>query len=334
MKVDNNGYFYEIKNNLYLNSYKSNCFCSMPPENAICGATNLSYRNALLATIGEGMERQVLFRNYPISSNKIHVWDLVQKREKEIMNTSFLQLYFYDTCGLSSHRSSKECIANSLSEFIERQSFILTYLAKRQVPEIVHNTLFNSIVPEFLRDIHVYNISILKSFKVYFGIGYVGHDYFAIGIGSGNNGTLALNNLVRELLPLRKVQSEKIYKNIATSSDYQDVFNLFDTRTIVNAYSFLTKDNLKESVVKKYDSSQKSVLDEMRIRWKMHPYVISFIGSNYRYERYAGAKNSKVFDLGYFPSLSVKDFTDDIYDSVEEKTSMFLDRNINFIPFP
>lgn len=334
MKVDNNGYFYEINNSLYLDSYKSDCFCSMPPENAICGATNLSYRNALLATIGEGMERQVLFRNYPVTSKKIRVWDLVQKKEKEIINTSFLQLYFYDTCGLSSHRSSKECIFNSLSEFIERQSFILAYLAKRQAPEIIHNSLFNSIVPEFLKDIHVYNISILKSFQVYFGIGYVGRNYFAIGIGSGNNGILALNNLVRELLPLRKVQPKKIYKNIATSSDYQDIFNLFDTKTIFNAYNFLMKDNLKQSIIENLDSSQKTILDEMKSTWKMHPYVISFIDSNYRYERYSGAKNSKVFDLGYFPSLSVKDFTDDIYDSVEEKTGLLLDRNINFIPFP
>lgn len=334
MIVDNNSYFYEINDNLYLNSYKADCFCSMPPENAVCGATNLSYRKAVLATIGEGMERQVLFRNYHLMNESLHVWDLIQKKEKVLRNTPFSRLYFYDTCGLSSHRSSKECIFNSLSEFIERQSFILTYLAKREAPEIIHNSLFNSVVPKFLQDIHVYNISILKAFHVYLGIGYIGCGYFTIGIGSGNNSILALTNLVRELLPLRKIRVGRDNKNIASFLDYQDIFNLFDTKTILNAYSFLTKHHLKQTINSNKSSSQEEILDEMKVKWKMHPYVMVFFNESYQRERCANAKNSKIFDLGYFPSLSVKDFTDNIYDNVEKKTGLTLDRNINFIPFP
>lgn len=334
MIVDSNGYFYEINNSAYLNSYKSNCFCCMPPEDAVCGATNLSYRKALMATIGEGFERQVLFKSYPIITNGYHVWDLIENKEKLLPEFSDLALYFYDTCGLSSHRNSSSCLFNSLSEFIERQSFILTYLAKMSAPEIVHDSTFNSEIPDFLRNIHVYNISILKSFKVYFGLGYVDHDYFAIGIGSGNSTAIALNNLVRELLPLRKVKLNKSNKTITNSSDYQDIFNLLDSNTVMKAYSFLSKDNLKETLHTDCYFNYQDILNEMVNKWDMHPYAVSFLDSNYQYSRCANAKNCKVFDLKYFPSLSVRHFTKKIYDNVEKKTGLVLDRNINFIPFP
>lgn len=334
MTIDSNGYNYKINNSLYLDSYKSNCFCSLPPENAICGATNISYRKTLLATIGEGMERQVLFRSYPIIGDSIHVWDMVQKKIKILKKNTFLQLFFYDTCGLSTHRSSEESIFNSLSEFIERQSFILTYLSKREAPEIIHDKLFDTIVPKFLQNIKVYNISILKSFQVYLGLGYVGKDHFAIGIGSGDNSLSALNNLVRELLPVRKIRTEKNYKKIISASDYGEVFDLFDTKTIVDAYSFLSKHHRKQKLYSNNSFGENQILAEMKNKWGMHPYFVSFIGKNYQYERFSNAKNSKVFDLEYFPSLSVKDFTDNIYDNVEKKTGLILDRNINFIPFP
>ena len=101
----------------------------------------------------------------------------------------------------------------------------------------------------------------------------------------------------------------------------------------MNAYSFLSKNNLKETMHTDHYFNYKNILNEMANKWDMHPYALSLLDSKYQYSRCANAKNCKVFDLGYFPSLSVKHFTKSIYDNVEKKTCLVLDRDINFITF-
>lgn len=334
MKIDNNGFCYQFDRNSYLDQIKADNLCSMAPHYVFCGSSAYKNRDAILGTIGEGFERQILLNCMPQRGDRINTINMRNLKAETIIVNENVQNYFYDTCGLSTHRESKKCIFNSMSEFIERQSFILSYLAKLDAKKLVHNSFVKSLLPKELEEISIYDISIINSFKVCLGYGKISDTKFAIGIGSGNNYKTALINLIREVFPLREIRRTRDTSIKTNYLDYQDKFNMLDTDTILQAYDYLRKKSVELEIEEDTTFSLGETIDELYIKWKICPHLITFFDEKYVNRKYKNAKNCKVIDLNYFPSLAVNTFSDSIYNNVEKITNLKLNRQINFIPFP
>lgn len=326
-----NGYTFIIDIPKFIGQNSEGNLLSLNVGNSFSGSSNSDFRKALLGTIGEGMERQILYDSNVENKLNLNCINLFTKKIESIPVNQHTKKFFFDTCGLATHLSTSNALENALGEFIERQSFIFTYLSKRKVKKVIKNNFFKEIIPDFLHDLKFYEISLISSYKVFFSIGLL-NTSIVIGLGAGYTDEEALSKLAKEISSFSPHGSIKAIDG--ERYDYIHLFHMLPIENIIRAYQFLeTSINIYEPKKEKVPK-QDEVLDELNRLWGMEPMCTALMNDHYNTSRYTYSKNIKVFDLTWFPSLNLTTFTDEIYDSVETKGNCILDRSANFIPFP
>lgn len=332
-----NGYTYSYDAPRYLNTYSTSTVVSLNYVSISSNgaSSNRSFRQSLLGSIGEAYERQTLinFFNCGIEEKIIFTCvNLLTRKVVELPNTAYIRNYFYDTCGLSTHLTTNKCIENSLKEFIERQSFIVSYLSKTKGKIIERNKYFFDIVPEEFHFLEFYEISLIESYNVVFCIGKKDDQSIDIGLGAGYTIEEALNNVMKEVKPFSE-KHKKIPVQKGQNLDYVHIYHLLPIEKIISAYDYLKGGEvfIPKPVQKK---TRKDVLIELSSRYKMNLLACSIFSPNNSFFRNSYSKNIKIFSIDWFSSLNLSKVTEDIYKNVEQLTGLSLDRNSNFIPFP
>lgn len=336
MFTASNGYTFEYNISPFIKSYKTNNLLTLDNGNSISGTKDSSLRKSMLGTIGEGFERQLLFstsvNDLKDDENKLTCINLFKKElEKKTLDSHTIK-YFTDTCGLATHTNSDSCLENSFCEFVERQSFIFSYLSKKKASVVKKNNLFKEIIPKKYHGLDFFEISLVESFRVFFAIGKITDDSICIGLGAGYTSEDALRKLLKEIISPNKHGDITLKKN--EHIDYIHIFNLLSLDQIIEAYSYLKKSNVQFLPVKEEKNNMDIVLEELNRKWGIQPLCLSLISINKDKVRYRYAKNFKVFDTNWFPSLSLLTYDEKIYSNIEKRTGYMLSREINFIPFP
>lgn len=328
-KIDENIFFSQMKNNwvsLNYNSIGSNG-----------SSSNFSLQNSLLGSIGEAFERQELtavYDNVDLFSN-INCIDLIDYNVKQIPLNNDTFKYFSDTTGLATHLTSKKSIYNSVSEFIERQSFVISYLSKKGRFRIEKDKWLYSIIKDEFKFLQFYDISISKSFYTVIAIGERKKGYIDLGLGTGRSVTEAIKNVLREIFPFRGKHGE-IDIGDNEKVDYIHLYNKLSIEQIKAAYDYLNKlpiKSIQEYPVVETIEMQQIILELYKV-YNIRPLLCSLNHLKQEYSRNSYSKITKVFAYGWFPSLNPNDYTDDIYKNVEKNTGFLLDKKVNFLPFP
>lgn len=335
---ESQGYFYNYTVSPNLKEYKSGNFLAL--SNLYAGtyssASNLSMRRSMLGMIGEGYERAAMQLFSRVHENVLHKYYCINMYSKELIDMDsisipYLRIYFYDSCGLASYTNSPKCIENAFSEFVERQSFILSYLGKiipkriNKTPEVL------SIVPKKYHFVDIFDISIIDSFKVYFALG-IKNDTVYCSLGAGFNEIQALNKLVREL-NISNAKHGSIKAEPGQAKDYLHLFHMLSIEQILDAYEYMKAGewvNIKNSPKTTIDK----VVDELYRKYNMQPLLLSLFHPRYTQSNLGHAKNVKVFAVNWFPSLNVSSIPSEVFDNIEKCTNLKLNRKTNFIPFP
>jgi len=329
-------YNYRIKNFWQLPSTYNVVSLNYSSISSNGAATSNSFRQSMLGSIGEAFERQSLIFDYNtnISADTwLKCFDLLTNKTVSIKKNNFINKYFYDTCGLATHTSTFHAAENAFREFIERQSFVLSYLSKKPKRVIKKNDYFNSIVPTKFRKFNFFEISIIDTYKVVLCYGTNNIDSINISLGAGYTIKQALLNVLDELQPLSK-KHEPIKTEEGDARDYIHIFKDLSVRQIVSAYQYLNTNELYVPSDNEKISNRKEIIEQLFKIYGMRIYMCSLFSKNNRYYRNQYSKSIKIFSIGWFPSLLVSQFDEKIYSNVENRTGLSLDRRINFIPFP
>lgn len=331
-----NGYTFEYSMSPFIKSYKTENLLTLDNGDSISGTKDPSFRKSMLGTIGEGFERQILFStlvsDLKDEENKFTCINLYKKElEKKILDSHTIK-YFIDTCGLATYTNSDTCLENSFCEFVERQSFIFSYLSKKKPRIVKKNNFFKEIIPKKYQILDFFEISLVDSFRVFFAIGQIADDSICIGLGAGYTSEDALRKLLKEIISPNTHGDMLLKKD--EHVDYIHIFNLLSLTQITEAYSYLKKTSIQFVPIKEEKKKMDIVLEDLNTRWGIQPLCLSLISSNQDAIRYRYAKNFKVFDTNWFPSLSVITYDEKIYSNIEKRTGYSLSRKINFIPFP
>ena len=295
----------------------------------------------ILSAIGEFLEREWLyFDNKTSMSNEVKGFSLV---DKKVLSINKEELYkknlFSDSCGMSSHTSSQECLINSFCEFVERQSYIYTYLSKTNGYKIDIDVVKKNVkLPHIYEKLKFYEISLVESFSVILGLGIINNEVM-IGLGGGFSLKESLEHCIKEInqsyfnmvLFSQYVGSRNdCLKKDKKNKDYIDVFKGISVESVLKAYEFLNEFPLYEE--KSYDKSYdiEIVSRDLYNKCRINPIVIFMQHPR----KNLNIKMCKVFDKNWFPMLLPKGYSNDTYEFVEKVMNCKLDRNCTFLPFP
>lgn len=328
-----NGYTFQLDDTGFRKKIKTKNLLTLDDGYSISGSSSERMSQSILGTIGEGLERQIMLSNDLENLNKkFSSLDLRTKKEVIFTIDDTTSKFFFDTCGLSTHLNSQKCLNNSISEFIERQSFIFSYLSKTSGQIVEKNSFFKSIIPSKYHHLNYFEISLTSLYRVIFAIGIFEENSISIGLGAGYTSEEALKKLLAEIhdpIIHGKMKPEK-----DEDIDYIHLFHMLTIEDIIQAYKYLenTEKIFLPKKEKKYELEE--VLDDLYRRYNINPKCIFLCKNFYNERRYGFSKNIKVFDFNWFPSLNLYSFDEKIYHHVEKNTGKVLNRNINFIPFP
>ncbi len=331
------GYTYNYAVSKFLNEFNNKNYVSLNYPSMGCNGSSSDYNfiDSMLGSIGEVFERQSLtnFWEAQVPPKVMTCLNINKKRTERIKFNKQMLSYLYDTCGLSTYTSTEGAFENSLSEFIERQSFILSYLSKSPGFFLKKDDLFKELVPKRLQFMNLYEISFIRFYKVIFGIGAKKENEIYIGLGAGYTMEDALHSFVKEANPFETGKNEDLKK--IKYLDYSDIFSILARDKILAAYDYLKESPIvKIDDINSYRHNRSQVLDELTNYMKSNLYMTSFFSKNNKYFRNKSAKSIKIFCLNWFPSLDPSSFNDETYEYVERVTGKGLNRRINFIPFP
>jgi len=334
----NYGYTYNLDVPKFLEGYRCSNWVSLNYDSISSNgsSTDMSFCKSMQASIGEAFERQALINFINRPQYMVNFLNLTtDELGCEKINSKNI-IYFLDTCGLATHVSSELSIENSLKEFIERQSFIISYLSKTVKYQIKKDKYLSKIIPFDLTHLKFYEISIIDCYRVILGIGSTGSNSIDIGIGAGYSIEEAFKSLFRELYPLNKLHGSVSQGDI-DKVDYIHVFDKLPVEDIIEAYSYLEEGSLV-SASDIFDIqgcfTRSKVINELYQKYDMELKLCTpFSFQNVFYRNYC-SKITKIYSENWFPSLRISDYSEEIYSNVENKTGMKLNRDINFIPFP
>lgn len=333
-------YMYSGGNNKYLNSYKFN-YLELCNTQSKGSSTNINWQYSLKAAIGEALERYSLVNFSPNNQKELIVYNLYTRKFEYLKTEDFNRIYLEDTCGLSTHLSSNQVIEAAFNEFIERQSFILSYLAKRPKYIIAKDNYFKMYVPEIFHFLNFYEISIIDSYKVVLAIGQRSKNTIDLALGAGINIKTALEKVCREIVPFESCH-DAVERKENEHVDYLHVFKKIPINKILEAYDYLVKGKEKsilnlsrlsyDSINSQFKQMGKS-LCELKEKYEIEPLVLAYTN-----EHLCDCSNNykavKVFANNTFPSLKVTTYTESVFLNMENKFKCKLKRNVNFIPFP
>ena len=323
----NRNIHYLLRKTPFLNDLKYMNIQSENDQGISGNSVNTSITQTIKASFGEYTERETI--NYE-NQEKIIAHSMLNYSKKVF---SYNEKYFLDSCGLASYTDSCRAITNALEEFIERQSLIYSYLAKKG-GTFIPNKLINSNVPNIYRNFSFVNISLTKYCFVVIGLGTISNKFY-VGLGSSTDIKIAIQKCVKELNQfLESYNLEKdiditIRKSDSARQDYNNIFSMLTITELKNAYDYLN--NSMTTTLSTYkDISIQKILFDLNKNWNIHPYIahISCPRKN------VNINIVKIFDLNWFPNMNPRTYSEKNYSFVENITGSRLDRNCNFIPFP
>lgn len=338
MIVRDHGYTYNIEVPRFLKGYNDGNWVSLNYDSLSSNgaSSDLSFCKSIQASIGEAFERQALINFLNSAQSRVNFINLTTNKLSNEKMDSFNQIHFMDTCGLATHISSELSVENSLKEFIERQSFIISYLSKTVKYQIKKDKDLSKIIPYGLEHLKFYEISIIDSYRVILGIGSKGPNSIDIGIGAGYTIEDAFKGLLKEIYPLNRSHGS-IPKEIISQVDYLHVFDKLPIKDILKAYSYLEKGrlvSLSEIFNMQSCFSRREVIRELYKKYDMELKLCTPFSPSNIFCRNNRSKITKIFADNWFPSLRISDYSEEIYSNVESKMGIKLNRDINFIPFP
>lgn len=287
-----------------------------------------TYKNkmkAICSSLGEYLEREAMFnRKFHECIQGMHLRNsLPIILTPEFIDSKYL---LCDSCGLATHQLSCQCVENAFNEFVERQSFIFSYLSKtkgRKLPQ-------EQIEGEY-KDFKFYNISLLDEYYVILGYG-LRKNKFYIGLGASLNFEDAMKKCIKELNQFNEYYRDEIKDTIFEANkqdDYMDIFLRISPDKLYQSYLYLGEEEveIKKESRKKFNVQQLS--SQIYEQCNIDPIICFIKGTRHRTQ-----KLCQIIDLNWFPSLSPYIFREDIYKFIEESMGVELDRRCTFIPFP
>lgn len=299
----------------------------------------------IISTLGEFFEREVLINSNPIQREKIIATSLYTGEKKKVAISKIVfSGVFVDSCGMSSHTISSETIRNSYVEFFERQSFLLNFLSKSTGVKIDisknHELMeYELYLKQFIDETKYYDISMDKRLHVILVI-CTGKMYKTIGLGTNECLYKAVLKAQMEALQYFASSTTKHgNKGIGYSTNksiqkdyYHSNFDKLSSDDLKNLYSYLDQSKITIEVTKRKNKELDltQLIQLLYRNYNIHPFI-SCIPSK---RNIPNLKITKVFDENWFPHMNPKYYSQSMYDFIEESTGKFLDRSIEFIPFP
>lgn len=293
-------------------------------------------KSTVIPAVGEFLEREVMKENAEYISNGITGINLLTaKKEKISGNDIYNENLFLDSCGLASHLNSKDCIESSLSEYIERQSYIFNYLSKGKGKKLNKESIKKlDYVPSIFKNFSFFDISLISEWSVILGFG-IKNGKFYIGLGSSDSLSTAIKKCIKELNQFEQLYKKTTGEKSTVESehlDYMDYFMMLSNEQLQNAYSYLEDYDFEILVedVKEEKMSNLEIIRKLNNKCGMEPILFSLepVRKTVPY------KITYIVDRGWFPSMNPRLFTERNYKNVEDKMGVTLDRRCNFIPFP
>ncbi|HEM4926257.1 YcaO-like family protein [Streptococcus suis] len=300
--------------------------------------TSPNLREALFCSIGEFIERYELFQYISsksfLENGYIETINLYTNQTKIIENNQNLSRFFYDTCGCASHTNSNNAIYNALMEFIERQSFMLTYLTKSNSKKLDFSKLSLQIIPDKYDFLNFYNISLIDSCFVILALGFKEQKTY-ISLGASKQLYTAILKSIKEMEQLffyyRREEKCHLYLcDTQSNNSVNDYFNKFmdlPVEKVKAAYSFLNcYDKIYIEDKDLYlSSNQKDIIQELYDRYRIEPLLCKISNKN---------RVVKIFDINWFPSINPQTLSKKNKMNIEKITGKVLDGSCTFIPFP
>lgn len=311
------------------------------------GTSLISKKNSILSAIGEMFEREILlssiiYNNY--YQDNIYAYSIVDEAIEKVDKNSIFALEensYIDSCGLASHLYSEDCIKSSFEEFVERQSFIFSYLTK--TPGVIID-LFIEKKYKYLHNLFpnskygFYNISLTNAMHVIFGKILFNNKLY-IGLGCSTNIDYAIDKCIKEILQCkyyydvtRDIKNDKEIIDFGFAN-YDQLFTLLPAERMWNAYSYLDtgQKKFKSSDFKNKDFNIEKISLDLYKKYKMKPLIVYL--QNLRFNS-RSIKITKVIDKHWFKSLAVKSYKEEDLNFIEGVTNKKIDRRCTYIPFP
>lgn len=306
----------------------------------------VSHRDCLLSAIGELFEREMLlYSKIDEVNSKKKVWAYSFAKEcikKEDMYQFYTHKCYndFDSTGLATHVISKLSIKNSFEEYVERQSYIFSYLSKTSGIKIIMNNYPNYNRFKFMFkncNYEFYNISLTNQMYVIVGLA-LKNDELYIGINCSSNIDNAIEGCIREMIQCKwgyelKKSQDYNQKTKFKINDYGEIYFNLSGKKLWEAYSYL-RDNDKEHnylELKNNEFDIRKISKQLNIKYKMNPLLGFLANRNIGNEKYF---ITRIIDKQWFNSIEVSKYSEKKLKNIEKITGKKLDRKCNFLPFP
>lgn len=304
-----------------------------------------SQRGCLLAAIGELFERGMLSysRIDEINSKKeVYAYSLVD----ECIKKEDMYLFYthkchndFDSSGLATHVISELSIKNSFEEYVERQSYIYSYLSKSPGMKIIMSNYprFHKFVSIFKNcKYEFYNISLTKQMYVIIGLA-LKDDELYIGINCSSNLDNAIEGCIQEMIQCKWGYDLKKSQNYNKSTtfkinDYGQIYFNLSGERLWKAYSYLRNNKEYNYLeLKDHNFDIREISKELNTNYEMKPLLGFLANRNIGREKYV---ITRIIDKQWFNSIEVSKYSEEKLRGIEQITGKKLDRKCNFLPFP
>lgn len=320
--------------------------------------SNMGYDiNAVRSTLGEFFEREVLINTNEIRKQFFNAISLLDGTVRKVEASKVVfQNEFIDSCGMASHYVSNNVIRTAFLEFLERQSFIYSFLSKNVGKKILidlenyygeekSKEVFNEIkkydkyLKQFIDEINYYNISLIDNVYVVLAISY-GKKNKGIGLGTDISPYKAVLKAQKEILQnfatyvtKYEYSSDGFYEDSPSERDlyFYRFYNL-SVDELRRAYNYLEKSEKVRinNLVKDRAFSISQLVKEINERYKMEPYIVCIPSKR----EITNLKIVKIFDFNWFPHMNPAYYDKEIYHFMEKITGVELNKQELYIPFP
>lgn len=324
----------------------------MPNEHSDGTGSSVSFsvNNTIKASLGEQLERSSMYKSYikgpldyPCFSmlngelGHVNLDYLLLRHDLPVFK--YEELSFSDSCGVASHKTSTLSINAAFLEFIERQSFIYSWLTESPGVKINIDEIMNNMpeikrklimIKKYISEIYFFDISIHEEVKVILVVGF-GEDSFSVGLNADWEIKNAIDGALSEFLESLEVNFynhvndenielyKKIYMNIIPKE-----FRKFYHYLVANS---IEKKNQFSESIKKYNFKEKvqKISKDLRINPQL-----TFIPSNFN----SGIKIVKVFASEAFPHMNTMILEPENYPLTSTLGASSFPNKYRSLPFP
>ena len=299
----------------------------------------------IISTLGEFFEREILINNNQINSSYFNSISLLNGEIRKVpVDRVVFKRQFVDSCGMASHTESNQLVKSAFMEFYERQCFILNYLSSSKGIKLNIKNLDNlkekeRYLKNFVDGIVYYNISIDKDISVVLSIA-TGDKHNAVGLGTHYSIFEAIKKSQNELLQyfttsLSKHNNSELglpNSGIIKKDLYHSYFDGLTSPDLKECYSYLqpSPEILVEKNWELRNNDIRSIVKRLNKRYGIEPFIVTIPSKR----SVPHLKISKVFDYNWIPHMYPSLYTNSVFEYVQSRTKLQLNRNVKYLPFP